>query len=54
MVAIEVFHTIGARMSVGNQKEWKDGFYFPDPSIMDGEEEVVLRTKDHVRALEIY
>ena len=47
-------HTIGARMSVKPQEEWNSSFYFPDPSIMDEEEEDVPRTKVRVRALEIY
>ena len=41
-------------MKVKPQEEWRYGFHFPDPSIMDEEEEVVPRTKYCVRALEIY
>ena len=37
--------TIGARIKVKPQEEWRYGFHFPDPSIMD-EEEVVPKTKD--------
>ena len=40
--------TIGARMKVKPQEEWRYGFHFPDPSIMDEEEEVIPRTKDRV------
>ena len=41
-------------MKVKPQEEWRYGFHFPDPSIMDEEEEDVPRTKDRVWALEIY
>ena len=46
--------TIGARLKVKPQEEWRYGSHFPDPSIMDDEEEAIPRTKDRMQALEIY